>query len=151
MKTNLKVVTAFIFGLIISGIGAYAISVIGTDVSYDNTNSGLNATNVQDAADELYELYNSHMTKVVYVGTITLNTYSATIDCKSIEKYSELNVNNFLLDFTTFTQTANGSSANYNWNISKSYNPQTGILSVSRGPIAGSAASLSFKVYAYYN
>ena len=55
IKSNIKLVVAFILGVIISGTGVYAaILYASSDVSYDNTSSGMSATNVQDALDELY-------------------------------------------------------------------------------------------------
>ena len=51
---NIKPLIAFILGLIISGTSVYAaILFASSDVSYDNTSSGMSATNVQDALDEL--------------------------------------------------------------------------------------------------
>ena len=53
---NIKTVVAFIIGIIISGTGVYAaILYASSDVGYDNTSSGMSATNVQDALDELYQ------------------------------------------------------------------------------------------------
>ena len=50
IKGNIKLVVAFILGVIISGTGVYAaILYASSDVSYDNTSSGMSATNVQDA------------------------------------------------------------------------------------------------------
>ena len=56
LKDNLKIIVAFILGLIISGTGVYAATILysGDQVGYDNTSSGMSATNVQDALDELY-------------------------------------------------------------------------------------------------
>lgn len=43
-----------IFGIILSSVSVYAVSIINSkDVSYSNTSSGLNSTDVQDAIDEL--------------------------------------------------------------------------------------------------
>ena len=56
MKKHIKVIVAFILGFICASSIAYAaILYQSEDVGYDNTNSELNATNVQDALDELYE------------------------------------------------------------------------------------------------
>lgn len=53
---KLKIVLAFILGIIISGSGVYAATILFNSniVSYDNTSSGLTSTNVQAAIDELY-------------------------------------------------------------------------------------------------
>lgn len=59
MKKNIKIIMAFVLGLIISGIGVYAVTQIAaTTVTYDNTTSGLNATDAQAALDELNEKVN---------------------------------------------------------------------------------------------
>lgn len=60
MKKNLKIIMAFVLGLIISGIGVYAVTQINaTDITYDNTTSGLNATDAQSALDELTDKVNN--------------------------------------------------------------------------------------------
>ena len=58
---NIKTVVAFILGIIISGTGVYAATIIynSNQVGYDNTSSGMSATNVQDALDELYTKANT--------------------------------------------------------------------------------------------
>ena len=55
-KKNYKILVAFILGLAISGIGAYAVSIASSSVTYDNTTSGATATDVKGAIDELYNL-----------------------------------------------------------------------------------------------
>ena len=55
-RKNLKLFIGIIIGLIISGTGVYAATIIfnSNQVGYDNTSSGMTSTNVQDALDELY-------------------------------------------------------------------------------------------------
>ena len=56
-RHNEKILIGFIFGVLISSIVVvYATTYVGagTDVSYNNSSSGLSSTNVQDALDELY-------------------------------------------------------------------------------------------------
>ena len=53
LKNNYKIIIAFILGIIISGGGVYAATVIAaSSVSYSD-NASLGATNVQDAIDKL--------------------------------------------------------------------------------------------------
>ena len=60
IKKNYKILIAFILGLTISGIGAYAaVTIASSSVSYDNSSSGAEATDVKGALDELYSLANS--------------------------------------------------------------------------------------------
>ena len=56
-KKNYKIVIGFIIGIILSATGVYAVTYYGegTDLTYNNTSSGLKATNIQEALDELYE------------------------------------------------------------------------------------------------
>lgn len=54
MKNNIKIITAFILGILISGGVVYAAGVIATQISYDNSESNLKATTVQEAIDEVY-------------------------------------------------------------------------------------------------
>ena len=58
---NIKTVVAFILGIIISGTTVYAATILfnSNQVGYDNTSSGMSATNVQDALDELYTKANT--------------------------------------------------------------------------------------------
>ena len=58
---NIKTVVAFILGIIISGTTVYAATILfaSNEVSYDNTSSGMSATNVQGAIDELYTRSNT--------------------------------------------------------------------------------------------
>lgn len=60
--TNPKVnfVTGLMMGLIIMATGVYAATLVNSkNVTYDNSNSTLSSTNVQDALDELYNEYSS--------------------------------------------------------------------------------------------
>ena len=64
-KNNFKFFVGLIIGLIVSGVGTYAITQISaTTVTYDNTNSGLNATNAQEAYDELVSRINTMDKKI---------------------------------------------------------------------------------------
>ena len=61
IKSNIKLVIGIIIGSVISGTTVYAATILfaSNQVSYDNTTSGMNATNVQDALDELYTKANT--------------------------------------------------------------------------------------------
>lgn len=51
----------FILGIIVAGGTVYAATVLNSNsISYDNSNSTLSSTNVQDAIDELYEKSETH-------------------------------------------------------------------------------------------
>ena len=71
-----KYIIGFILGAVIfSGITVAAYSLASKDVEYDNTSSGIEATNLQDAVDELYERMNN-----VKIGNISVSnvTYKST-------------------------------------------------------------------------
>lgn len=54
IKKNIKIIGAFILGIILVGTSVYAATSINSnDVAYSNTNSGLASTTVKDAIDEL--------------------------------------------------------------------------------------------------
>ena len=55
-KNNLKIVIAFILGIIISGTTVYAATILynANQVGFDNSNTSLQSTDVQGALDELY-------------------------------------------------------------------------------------------------
>ena len=55
IKNNIKFILGAIAGLLVSGVGVYALTVTATQITYDNTQSGIQATNVKDAIDKLYE------------------------------------------------------------------------------------------------
>ena len=57
MKSNIKFLIILILGGIVLGeVGVYAITVLkGNELEYSNSSSGLSATNVQDAIDEVYK------------------------------------------------------------------------------------------------
>ena len=54
-KKNIKLLMAFILGVAVTSSIVYATILDSKDVNYDNTKSGIEATNVQDAVDELYD------------------------------------------------------------------------------------------------
>ena len=56
IKKNYKIILGIIIGGIISGVGVYAATTISSsNISYDNSKSGLTSTNLNGAIDELYE------------------------------------------------------------------------------------------------
>ena len=54
-KKNIKVLVAFVIGLMLSGVGVYAATYINSEnVAYDNSSSGLSSTDLQGTIDEVY-------------------------------------------------------------------------------------------------
>ena len=105
LKSNIKLFIGLIIGFVISGsIVSAAILFASDEVSYDNTTSGIQATNVQDAIDELYTIANRKIISdgVTNVGfqTNTTNTVFANsnglcivrkgkLSCFKINNYAE--------------------------------------------------------------
>ena len=56
-KKNYKWIIGFVVGIVVSITTVYAVTYVGSgsDLTYDNSSSGLTSTNVQDALDELYK------------------------------------------------------------------------------------------------
>lgn len=62
MKNNLKIITAFVIGILVSGIGVYATNTyLAKDVIYKNSN-------VEDALDNLYNKLSSE-DKTIFVNS----------------------------------------------------------------------------------
>lgn len=57
---NIKILIAFVLGVLISGGTVYAATILfaAKDVTYNPSNSNLQSTNVQDAIEELYKKAN---------------------------------------------------------------------------------------------
>ena len=78
---NIKTVVAFILGGLIIGGSVYAATILfqSNIVGYNNATSGLSATNVQDALDELY---NKASRELEPIQVATLTTQGATYTMK---------------------------------------------------------------------
>lgn len=53
-KKNFKFIFGILIGIVISAGSVYAANVASSSISYNNSKSGLSATNLQDAIDETY-------------------------------------------------------------------------------------------------
>ena len=120
IKNNYKFLIGVIVGLLLSGTGVYAANTIySKNVTYDNSNSGLSATNVQDALDETYtkcfppvlatkkiiDLYNDGSSiNTVNIGGSTSNTQvklnstqGIMLDNNGDYRYYGANPNNYVI------------------------------------------------------
>lgn len=90
LKQNAKIITAFVLGAILTGGTVYAATVLpSSQVGYDNSASGLAATDVQGALDELYTRantwidaskdYSSSHLKINLVSTEQIPIFAAAI------------------------------------------------------------------------
>lgn len=79
IKNNLNLVFAFIIGALIAGTSAYAArELYSSDVGYDNTNSGLSATNVQEALEEINDRADFHFFNPAYLGDFSVLKFNSS-------------------------------------------------------------------------
>ena len=89
IKQNAKAIAAFLLGIVLTGGTVYAATVLpSSQVGYDNSTSGLAATDVQGALDELYEKSERNC-KPGFFYEIEADGYS----CNRYKKYILLTVN----------------------------------------------------------
>lgn len=75
IKSNIKLIIGILIGMVLSITTVYAATILfaSNQVGYDNTSSGMSATNVQDALDELYTKANTWINPS-YIDFTTLAT-----------------------------------------------------------------------------
>lgn len=140
------ILTAIITTLIVGGIGVTAIKISASDIIFKSTSEGLTADNVEDAINELYqkeEYIESSILTRTEIGSGGDGTYDATV----IPNYQELTADNFVFVPSTVSVYYNtwGHPDTYKKkydtkysSISLTYNPETGIVTLS-----GTNASMS--------
>ena len=81
IKNNIKFIIVIVICLIGSSITTLATNYIfnSNEVSYDNTESGLHADEVQGAIDEVFQYATDYSDIKTKIGTGTLNTTSNTL------------------------------------------------------------------------
>ena len=76
LKSNVKFIFGFLLGLVIAGaIGVYAFTISSSEVSYDNSTSGLEANNVKDALDSLYASSGGN------ISFVRVTSSTTSVDC----------------------------------------------------------------------
>ena len=78
-RENIKLILGIAIGIIISGITAFAINISSANINYDNTNSGLEATTVEGAINELYQDASKKM---------ALNTFGNALYSQNLTTYT---------------------------------------------------------------
>lgn len=88
IKKNSKILLlGILIGSIISGVGTYAaVTLASSSVSYDNTTSGAEATDVKGAIDELYSLANYGCKKGLTKENETVAGYECKLPLLTMEK-----------------------------------------------------------------
>ena len=85
--------------------------------------------------DGYYALYD--------LGTMMFGT---TISATAVPGYKNLSESNFVLEFANYSGSTGGSSGSWSWSPTKTYNKNTGVLSVTRGTAAGSKFDVTLRV-----
>ncbi len=76
LKSNVKFISGFLLGLVMAGaIGVYAFTISSSEVSYDNSTSGLEANNVKDALDSLYASSGGN------ISFVRVTSSTTSVDC----------------------------------------------------------------------
>ena len=148
---NKKNIFVFLLGLIISSGIVYAASTMAKDVTYDNTNSDINADNVQDAIEELYSKINLNGVAPEDIGTVNVsisgvssNKFTITAYAQNPEKialYKYYIDGNLVNSSTLNTYTVTGLNSANTYNIEVYAVPDTSIKvseleqSTSSGPV----------------
>ena len=155
---------AFVLGFLVAGsIGAYAVATVvdnSSDIVYDNTNTTLVSTNVQDALTELSNKLNGRgQLKVVSVFEGNSQT-DHTVDLKTIlpDRYADLTVDDFYYAYVYINTSGNGMSGAYStvypYNIINGYDPTTGFLTLNRRGMvyntSGHNIFVSYKIVVIY-
>ena len=96
----------FMLGVIISGSSVYAATLLASNVSYDNTNSGISANNVQGAIDVLYNKANNPTIPSNYKDLSTVTT--ATSSDILLGKTAYNNLGEILIGSTSVTDCIKG-------------------------------------------
>ena len=103
LKNNIKLIIGIFIGILISTVSVYAAGeLFASNITYDNTTSGLTSTNVQSALNELGEKVNNWIDPS-YIDFTTLQTNynetllvsSAGICIKRNGKVSCMKINNW--------------------------------------------------------
>ncbi len=137
IKTNFKVILAFILGgLIFGGIGIYAASLSFASGDVDHIKSDGTTTTVEEALNELYA--KSESGKVIDLGTGT------SFDVSSVTGYRNFTADNFIITAVPASTSKNISYASSNGyasgssnssascSVTKTYNATTGILTANQ-------------------
>lgn len=85
IKKNYKMILGILVGILLSSIGVYAASSIASNtVKYNNTSSGMSASNVKEAVDKLYAKINqTSVTETNICGSKGDGTQNDWISCTS--------------------------------------------------------------------
>jgi len=164
-------IIGFILGAIIcSSITAYAVSLASKDITFIPENENWQVTNVEEALDDLYSVADDKKcdttnSKSLYLisdnqafdTTHATTSYTYTYDISGYDGYQNLSIDNFYIMINSYgpaAYKANGSTSTNLRNFSKSYDSNTGTLTVTAPLLAYSSSGigvwLDVSIYLYY-
>ena len=151
IKNNLKVfVSIIISGIIFGGIGVYAANTyLAHDISYTPSNENFEVSNVEDALNELYGS-RKYAKKQINENPENFAQTQKQFDIKNLtDNYANLTNDNF---FYTSDFYVSGSGLENTISMNLSYNPETGILTVSSNGISNPGVVFAYfrNVYLYF-
>ena len=146
MKKNILCV---LLGIIVASVVVFAATTISADqIEYDEN------TTVKDKIDDLYTKTKTLklVAADIYLDSTHSSTYSTTVDLSSYANHNNFTTDDFIiaLGVAAPASTTSGRIGD-NASISKSYNPNTGILtlSINEYKYNGIGVWLQFSVYLY--
>lgn len=108
-KSNIvTLIFGFIMGALLSGTIVYAVNISSANVDYNNTNSGIEATTVEGALDELYQ----DASKKMAINTFGEAMYSESLGAKVNGRGTSLSLSRGKYFITASNEYGGGSSTN---------------------------------------
>ena len=145
IRNNMKVIIAFVIGLIISGASTYALTVASKDVTYNNTN-------VESAINDLYSKVGSSG-GYEYVTTTTINYASTTPVTISLEDYagcSRLTADDIFIPSSANYYDAGSVQWSKKYGITnRSYNSSTCTLTLTMGVLENPQNRSTYIIYTF--
>ena len=142
-----KVIISFVLGAIIFGSisGVIAYNYNAKDIEYTPSDSTWNVNTVGDAIDELKNSSSS----MTLIENNCSGRYEKTISVANIEGYENLTADNFVIVLTKIDG-ANVSDGEDALDITKTYNAETGILTISKCKFYWGVGRTAWSIYSVY-
>lgn len=137
-------------GLCFGSLTVFALSVNSNEVLFTPSNENWAVDNVEDAINDLY----NKKWSIELIGQDNYDSthsyaYQHTYDLTSYSNYESFTEDNFILSFTSFGVIKSGSTTSNQGGIIKSYNQETGILTVTLPMVIYSGYGSIIKINVY--
>ena len=135
IKSNIKFIIGVITGAILfGGIGIYAATLTFASGDVAHTNSDGTTTTVQAAINDLYEKAENVGTSTPTILTATLSSTSASVSTTfDLSSYNiKSDASNVLVYISSYSGSLSGTGGSITGSLTKSYNSETKILTVTR-------------------